>query len=77
MLGSGESSPVLMGKASTSILKYRDTEAFSREERHVVLSNICDGDDCYFLKMLELYLFCKRSLFEKNLIILSAQCFSN
>ena len=54
-----------MGKASTSILKYRDTEAFSREERHVVLSNICDGDDCYFLKMLELYLFSKRSLFEK------------
>lgn len=51
-----------MGKASTSVLKYRDTEAFSREER---LSNICDGDDCYFFKMLELYLFSKRSLFEK------------
>ena len=43
-----------MGKASASILKYRDTEAFSREEEHVVLTNICDGDDCYFLKMLEI-----------------------
>ena len=59
-----------MGKASASILKYRDTEAFSREEGHVVLTNICDGDDCYFLKMLDLYLLSKRSLFEKKLFCL-------